>query len=612
MEEKRDIKTYDYAEEYQFRERAGPKYQERTLRSVNADRRTGIQADSIETRTPMIPRKRVVYRRKKRSSDAPVPGKQKSENGLVSQKKNKKKDRKPKRQQNRVKSANGVKHGSPIKRVSSKVKRPIRGAIKTASGSAQTDSYSGSQDSGMNTSALAAASARNAMRRSRELSEIFKTIMKAVKAVAATTMLPFLALAGMILVVISMFTASSGGTRARSGVRDPSDPRVTIYDRLYQIFPNEDVVVGVMCALSAESSFESNQAERGGSDEYTRRVNTGEMSREEFISDGIGYGLVQWTDRDRKSRFYDFTVDYAASNHKAFDISDVEIQIEFVKWELQNTHTTALRTVSESRSTEDACFYWILYYERPSWKNEEGWEALVASGEAANQKEAAYRIKARRDVRKFGEQIVSACSFTFFSADADIQKVLDYATLYCANTDHGYTLADPQSASMDDKLDLCCAQFVSVCYHNVGFNLPYEPNANKLLTYMHDHSEWADVTSWINSSTQEGFQPGDVIFVRDGSTYPYRTGGPKGMSSRCCNHVILYMGNGMLAEASADKDGRKGDSGDNEVYVHKYNRQNYTARPDLTDYNEKIDGCYVAKTEYLTLKSMLVYRYVGN
>lgn len=104
---------------------------------------------------------------------------------------------------------------------------------------------------------------------------------------------------------------------------------------------SEYATAGAMANFEHESGFIANNLENifnesmGITDEeYTRRVDSGEYTLEQFISDhtvancGAGYGLAQWTWGDRKAGLYK----YAKS--KNVSIADEDMQIRYILGEI--------------------------------------------------------------------------------------------------------------------------------------------------------------------------------------------------------------------------------------------------------------------------------------
>ena len=75
-----------------------------------------------------------------------------------------------------------------------------------------------------------------------------------------------------------------------------------------------------------QGSYESKLGHTDSS--YTTAVDNGTYTN--FVNDSAGYGLAQWTYSTRKKKL----LDYAKS--KNVSISDLNMQLEFLVWELNN------------------------------------------------------------------------------------------------------------------------------------------------------------------------------------------------------------------------------------------------------------------------------------
>ncbi len=154
----------------------------------------------------------------------------------------------------------------------------------------------------------------------------------------------------------------------------------------------------------------------------------------------------------------------------------------------------------------------------------------------------------------------------YLSEDPIINDVLNYAKALCDDQRHGYTLSvdgQGQCTAIDDynKPDLCCAQFVSICYHNCGADLRVTAGATTLYRYLRDNEDFIEVTRFVNLSTEEGLLPGDIFLVSYTEPGVY-------------DHTEIYYGKGKSAGAHNDRGSstrspRPGDQGD-EVSICGY------------------------------------------
>lgn len=125
-----------------------------------------------------------------------------------------------------------------------------------------------------------------------------------------------------------------------------ADNNEYIWAVLYNTIGNENGVAGLMGNLQAESGLVSYRLQGDFTPDYTKsisytdRVNSGEISRDEFIHDSKGYGLAQWTYYTRKEALYDA---WQASGYDS--IGDVRLQVAFLLNELQTSYSSVYNTL---------------------------------------------------------------------------------------------------------------------------------------------------------------------------------------------------------------------------------------------------------------------------
>ena len=107
--------------------------------------------------------------------------------------------------------------------------------------------------------------------------------------------------------------------------------------------------------INLQNSFEK---KLGYNDKtYTQAVDKGTYNN--FIHDGAGYGLAQWTYYSRKQGL----LMYARSQNKS--IGDLQMQLEFLWKEMQN-HTTMMSELKSANTIRDASNSFLFRFERPA------------------------------------------------------------------------------------------------------------------------------------------------------------------------------------------------------------------------------------------------------
>lgn len=97
--------------------------------------------------------------------------------------------------------------------------------------------------------------------------------------------------------------------------------------------------------------------------QYTEDINTGVITRAQFVSDRIGYGLAQWTYPDRKAALYDRWKNTGGS------IGDLYLGLNYLWWELNYFNNgeykpilTKLQNATSIRYASDVV---LTEFERP-------------------------------------------------------------------------------------------------------------------------------------------------------------------------------------------------------------------------------------------------------
>ena len=122
---------------------------------------------------------------------------------------------------------------------------------------------------------------------------------------------------------------------------------------------------GLMGNLYAESGLNSKNLQNtyekklGYTDEtYTTAVDNGKYKN--FIKDGAGYGLAQWTYWSRKQGL----LNYAKQKNKS--IGDITTQLEFLFIELNQSYKSLLQMLKTTSSVKEASNGVLLQFERPA------------------------------------------------------------------------------------------------------------------------------------------------------------------------------------------------------------------------------------------------------
>ena len=148
---------------------------------------------------------------------------------------------------------------------------------------------------------------------------------------------------------------------------------MSIYGALVRAGMTAAGACGLMGNMQAESGMKSNIVQRGmtalSDGEYTRRADAGEL---DFIRDGAGYGLCQWTYRSRKQALLRFARECGVS------VGDEGMQVEFCLSELCGEYPVLRRFLCETQDVRAAAERVCREYERPAVNNVDARAAYAA------------------------------------------------------------------------------------------------------------------------------------------------------------------------------------------------------------------------------------------
>lgn len=143
---------------------------------------------------------------------------------------------------------------------------------------------------------------------------------------------------------------------------------------------NHFAAAGIMGNLYAESALNPRNLQGSfekklglSDDEYTRGVDFGTYTN--FVRDGAGYGLAQWTYWSRKEKLLAFAKSRGAS------IGDLEMQLDYL-WMEMESYRGLVDRLRAAKSVREASDIFMLEYERPK-----------DQGESARTRRAAYGQK---------------------------------------------------------------------------------------------------------------------------------------------------------------------------------------------------------------------------
>lgn len=141
----------------------------------------------------------------------------------------------------------------------------------------------------------------------------------------------------------------------------------TLYEYFKSQGMNDYGVCGLLANIQKESGFKANNLQNTGNkklnmtdEQYTRAVDNGTYTRDEFCKDGNGYGLAQHTYFSRKAALYTFM------KLSKVSIGDEAKQAEFIVKEMKTSYKGVWNTLCNAKSVKEASDKVMLEYEKPA------------------------------------------------------------------------------------------------------------------------------------------------------------------------------------------------------------------------------------------------------
>lgn len=201
----------------------------------------------------------------------------------------------------------------------------------------------------------------------KELGELTGLVGKLMGAIALCLRGDFAGAASMLGTVIKGVVGMSPIGRLAGMLFSSDDEKEranTVMAALMKAGMSKEGAAGIIGNLTAESGVDSRKAQgeiygwQVG--KYLDKIKSGEITREDFINDEVGFGLAQWTSADRKAALWD----YAAARRTSID--DMGMQVEFLLNELRTNYKNVYDALCRGDiSVEEASRIVTQEYERP-------------------------------------------------------------------------------------------------------------------------------------------------------------------------------------------------------------------------------------------------------
>ena len=157
---------------------------------------------------------------------------------------------------------------------------------------------------------------------------------------------------------------------------------------------NDYAISGIMANLKAESDLNPHNLQNtyekklGFTDDgYVKSVDNKEYTKEQFIKDCAGFGLAQWTYWSRKKALYE----YAKS--KNVSVGNLEMQLDFMMKELNESYKSVLNTLKSATSVKQASDVFMVKYESPADQSESAKNKRASYGQKYYNKYAKSNVK---------------------------------------------------------------------------------------------------------------------------------------------------------------------------------------------------------------------------
>ena len=232
-------------------------------------------------------------------------------------------------------------------------------------------------------------------------------------------------------------------------------------------------------------------------DLYTQRVDTGVISKQQFISPrrytGVkhqyGYGLAQWTTAARKEKLWSYTKD------KGKSISNIEGQIEFLVYELKNNYPSVWSVVSKTSNINEATDIVLTKFEAPFNADE------LKSTRRGYAKEY-YNLYKNRKVNKTVAKQINTTSF--------INAIkTSYLTAHNGNYSYGDSYGWPPTS---DKVT-SCDRLIAKALYDMGYtNQPRIPDSTSGIT-VNNIDLYLPKYGFKKTTNKSEIKPGAVIAV---------------------------------------------------------------------------------------------------
>lgn len=137
----------------------------------------------------------------------------------------------------------------------------------------------------------------------------------------------------------------------------------TIHDTLRAAGMTEAGADGFMANMRGESAMRANNAQDSYGVDDERYTSYADNGLGNFVGDGVGYGLCQWTEASRKAKLLAF------SRMQGVSVGNEDMQVRFCLVELMNDFPQVWAVLTSSEDLRRCTEIVLNIYENPKIKN---------------------------------------------------------------------------------------------------------------------------------------------------------------------------------------------------------------------------------------------------
>lgn len=223
-----------------------------------------------------------------------------------------------------------------------------------------------------------------------------------------------------------------------------------IWNFLYEKIGNEYGVASMMGNLQSESGLNSKNMENsyerklGFTDEtYVQAVDNGTYTKEQFIYDGVGFSICQWTYWTRKKAFYEYV------KSKGVSIGDLEAALEFLYQELFTSYKSVLSTLKNATSILEASNAVLFKFENPADQSASVQNYRASLGQKFYDKYAGKKVETQQETTQ--QPASNDTVYTVKSGDTLYEIALKYNTTYQKLAEYN-NIANPSVIYVGQKI----------------------------------------------------------------------------------------------------------------------------------------------------------------